>query len=46
MSRAYPEFYFIEEDIKRFVGKLKIATKHLLAYAAVGKNQLKTPGSW
>jgi len=33
MSRAYPEFYFTEEDIKKFVSKLKTATKRLIAYA-------------
>jgi hypothetical protein len=32
-SRACPEFSFTEEDIKKFVGKLKIATKRLVAYA-------------
>jgi hypothetical protein len=32
-SRAYPEFSFTEEDIKKFVGKLKIATKRLVACA-------------
>jgi len=34
MSRAYPEFYFTEEDIKKFVSKLKAAIKRLLAYAS------------
>jgi len=43
MSRAYPEFYFTEEDIKKFVGKLKIATKRLFAYAAIGKEKLNQP---
>jgi hypothetical protein len=33
MSRAYPEFYFTEEDIKKFVSMLKIAGKRLLSYA-------------
>jgi hypothetical protein len=33
MSRAYPEFSFTEEDIKKFVSKLKTATKLLLEYA-------------
>jgi hypothetical protein len=32
-SRACPEFSFTEEDIKKFVGKLKIATTRLFAYA-------------
>jgi len=32
-SRACPEFCFTEE-IKKFVGKLIIATKHLLAHAS------------
>jgi hypothetical protein len=32
-SRACPEFSFTEEDIKKFVCKLKIATKRLVAYA-------------
>jgi hypothetical protein len=31
MSRAYPEFYFTEEDIKKFAGRLINATKYLLA---------------
>jgi hypothetical protein len=31
MSRAYPEFYFTEEDIKKFVGRLKDAIKRLFA---------------
>jgi hypothetical protein len=43
MSRAYPEFYFTEEDIKKFVSKLKIATKHLFAYAVFGKEKLNQP---
>jgi hypothetical protein len=34
MSRAYPEFYFTEEDIKKFVSKLKAATKRLFTYAS------------
>jgi hypothetical protein len=29
-SRACPEFCFTEEEIKKFVGKLRIATKQLL----------------
>jgi hypothetical protein len=40
MSRAYPEFYFTEEDIKKFVGNLKIATKRLFA---IGKEMLDQP---
>jgi hypothetical protein len=32
-NRAYPEFSFTEEDIKKFVSKLKSATKSLFAYA-------------
>jgi hypothetical protein len=32
-SRACPEFSFTEEDIKKFVAKVKIATKRLLRYA-------------
>ena len=32
-SRACPEFSFTEEDLKKFVGKLKISTKRLLEYA-------------
>lgn len=34
MSRAYPEFYLTEEDIKKFVSKLKAATKRLFEYAS------------
>jgi hypothetical protein len=33
-SRACPEFCFTEEDIKKFVSKLKIVTKRLFAYAS------------
>jgi hypothetical protein len=33
MSRAYPEFYFTEEDIKKFVSKLKAAIKRLFAHS-------------
>jgi hypothetical protein len=33
-NRACPEFCFTEEEIKQFVGKLIIATKHLLAHAS------------
>jgi hypothetical protein len=33
-SRACPEFCFTEEEIKKFVGKLRIATKHLLGHAS------------
>ena len=43
MSRAYPEFYFTEEDIKKFVCKLKIATKRLFAYAAPGNEKFNQP---
>lgn len=43
MTRAYPEFYFTEEDIKKFVSKLKIATKRLFAYATTGKEKLNQP---
>jgi len=32
-SRACPEISFTEEDIRKFVGKLKIATKRLFTYA-------------
>ncbi|MFZ0510335.1 MAG: hypothetical protein WAM14_01905 [Candidatus Nitrosopolaris sp.] len=41
MSRAYPEFYLTEEDIKKFVGKLKIATKRLFAYASHCADHIK-----
>jgi hypothetical protein len=34
MSRAYPEFYFTEEDIKKFVSKLKAAIKRLFAHSS------------
>ena len=34
MSRAYPEFYLTEEDIKKFVSKLKAASKRLFEYAS------------
>ncbi len=33
-GRACPKFCFTEEEIKKFVGKLRIATKHLLAHAS------------
>jgi hypothetical protein len=33
-NRACPEFCLTEEEIKQFVCKLIIATKHLLAYAS------------
>jgi len=36
MSRAYPEFYLTEEDIKKFVGEVKSATKRLFAYVSNG----------
>jgi hypothetical protein len=32
-SRACPDFSFTEEDIKKFVGKLKISAKRLFVYA-------------
>jgi hypothetical protein len=33
-SSACPEFSFTEEDVKKFVSKLKIAAKRLFAYAS------------
>jgi protein tyrosine phosphatase (PTP) superfamily phosphohydrolase (DUF442 family) len=39
MSRAYPEFYITEEEMKKFVSKLKNATKCLLAYAFHGTRE-------
>jgi len=34
MSRAYPEFYLTEEDIKKFAVKIKISIKHLFGHGS------------
>jgi hypothetical protein len=39
MSRAYPEFYLTEEDVKKFAFKMKISIKRLFGHGSKPKLQ-------